>query len=243
MGASDRRLRRRRHRGVGVKIGKVLVTADEIAAKIADMGEAITNDYRGKDLLMVGILKGAFVIMADLSRRVDLPLEFDFMAVSSYGASTKTSGVVRILKDLDDEIEGRDVLIVEDIIDFLEIQPFRKSFVGMLPYGVQKRVELGRALAMEPHLLLLDEPVAGMNLEETEDMARFILDVRNELGVAIILVEHDMRMVMDLADRVLVVDFGKPVALGPPEDIQSNPDVIKAYLGQEHHVVGEGEIQ
>jgi len=100
-----------------VKIGKVLVTAEEIAAKLADMGEAITNDYRGKDLLMVGILKGAFVVMADLSRRVDLPLEFDFMAVSSYGASTKTSGVVRILKDLDDEIEGRDVLIVEDIID------------------------------------------------------------------------------------------------------------------------------
>ncbi len=117
MGASDRRLRSRRHRGVGVKIGKVLVTADEIAAKLAVMGEAITNDYRGKDLLMVGILKGAFVVMADLSRRVDLPLEFDFMAVSSYGASTKTSGVVRILKDLDEEIEGRDVLIVEDIID------------------------------------------------------------------------------------------------------------------------------
>ncbi|MFB3099506.1 MAG: hypoxanthine phosphoribosyltransferase [Acidimicrobiia bacterium] len=117
MGASDRRLRRRRHRGVDVKIGKVLVSADEIAAKLADMGEAITNDYRGKDLLMVGILKGAFVVMADLSRRVDLPLEFDFMAVSSYGASTKTSGVVRILKDLDEEIEGRDVLIVEDIID------------------------------------------------------------------------------------------------------------------------------
>ncbi len=117
MGASDRRLRRCRYRGVGVKIGKVLVTADEIAAKLAEMGKAITNDYRGKDLLMVGILKGAFVVMADLSRRIDLPLEFDFMAVSSYGASTKTSGVVRILKDLDDEIEGRDVLIVEDIID------------------------------------------------------------------------------------------------------------------------------
>lgn len=100
-----------------MKIGKVLVTADEIAAKLAEMGKAITNDYRGKDLIMVGILKGAFVVMADLSRRVDLPLEFDFMAVSSYGASTKTSGVVRILKDLDEEIEGRDVLIVEDIID------------------------------------------------------------------------------------------------------------------------------
>jgi branched-chain amino acid transport system ATP-binding protein len=140
-----------------------------------------------------------------------------------------------------EELANRQV--VEDIIDFLEIQPFRKSFVGFLPYGVQKRVELGRALAMEPRLLLLDEPVAGMNLEETEDMARFMLDIRDELGIAMILVEHDMRMVMDLADRVLVVDFGRPVALGLPTDVQRNPDVIRAYLGQEHSVVGEGEPQ
>ena len=128
--------------------------------------------------------------------------------------------------------------IVEDIVDFLEIEPFRKSFVGMLPYGVQKRVELGRALAMEPRLLLLDEPVAGMNLEETEDMARFILDIRHELGIAIVLVEHDMRMVMDLADRVAVVDFGRPVALGTPDEVQNHPDVIRAYLGEEHKVIG-----
>jgi len=100
-----------------VNIGKILIEADEIEAKLAEMGKAITEDYEDKDLLMVGILKGAFVVMADLSRQIDLPLEFDFMAVSSYGASTKTSGVVRILKDLDEEIEGRDVLIVEDIID------------------------------------------------------------------------------------------------------------------------------
>ena len=100
-----------------MNIGKILIEAEEIEAKLAEMGSAITEDYRDKDLLMVGILKGAFVVMADLSRHIDLPLEFDFMAVSSYGASTKTSGVVRILKDLDEEIEGRDVLIVEDIID------------------------------------------------------------------------------------------------------------------------------
>ena len=130
------------------------------------------------------------------------------------------------------ELANREV--VEDIIDFLEIQQFRKSFVSFLPYGVQKRVELGRALAMEPALLLLDEPVAGMNLEETEDMARFMLDIRRELGIAMILVEHDMRMVMDLADRVLVVDFGRPVALGEPAEVQRNPEVIRAYLGEEH---------
>jgi branched-chain amino acid transport system ATP-binding protein len=108
--------------------------------------------------------------------------------------------------------------------------------VGLLPYGIQKRVELGRALAMEPKLLLLDEPVAGMNLEETEDMARFILDVGDELGVATIIVEHDMGLVMDIADRVLVVDFGEKIALDVPERVQSDPNVIKAYLGQEETV-------
>jgi branched-chain amino acid transport system ATP-binding protein len=128
------------------------------------------------------------------------------------------------------EIESR--ARVEEIIDFLELTQWRALPVGLLPYGVQKRVELGRALAMEPKLLLLDEPVSGMNVEETEDMARYILDIREELDIPIILVEHDMGLVMDLADRVLVVDFGRPVATGPPSEIQSNPDVIRAYLGE-----------
>ena len=122
---------------------------------------------------------------------------------------------------------------VEDIIDFLEIEQWRKHPVALLPYGFQKRVELGRALAMEPKLLLLDEPVAGMNLEETEDMARFILDIQRELGIAIILVEHDMGLVMDIADRVMVLDFGTPIATGVPAVIQRHPEVIRAYLGEE----------
>ena len=128
------------------------------------------------------------------------------------------------------EIKHRKV--VEDIIDFLEIAPIRKAVVGALPYGMRKRVELGRALALEPQILLLDEPMAGMNVEEKEDMARFVLDVHEEKGISIVLIEHDMGVVMDLAQRVVVLDFGHKIAEGPPEEIKANPRVIKAYLGK-----------
>jgi len=123
---------------------------------------------------------------------------------------------------------------VEEIIDFLEIQQIRKTPVGRLPYGLQKRVELGRALAMEPELLLLDEPMAGMNLEEKEDMSRFIIDVNEQMGTTIALIEHDMGVVMDLSDRVLVLDHGEMIADGTPDEVQGNQNVIDAYLGVSH---------
>jgi len=123
---------------------------------------------------------------------------------------------------------------VENIIDFLEIQAYRKAPVGRLSYGLQKRVDLGRALAMEPKLLLLDEPMAGMNLEEKEDMCRFILDVNDQFGTTIVLIEHDMGVVMDISDRVVVLDYGRKIADGTPDDVRGNSEVIKAYLGVGH---------
>ncbi len=122
----------------------------------------------------------------------------------------------------------------ERIVDFLEIQPFRKTPVGRMPYGLQKRVDLGRALAMEPRLLLLDEPMAGMNVEEKQDMSRFILDVNDEFGTTIVLIEHDMSVVMDISDRVVVLDYGKKIGDGTPDEVRANPDVISAYLGTTH---------
>jgi branched-chain amino acid transport system ATP-binding protein len=123
---------------------------------------------------------------------------------------------------------------VEEIIDFLEIQSIRKTPVGRLPYGLQKRVELGRALAAEPTLLLLDEPMAGMNVEEKQDMCRFVLDVNEEFGTTIVLIEHDMGVVMDISDRVVVLDYGKKIGDGTPDEVRSNQAVIDAYLGVQH---------
>ena len=130
----------------------------------------------------------------------------------------------------DDAIHRRRV---EDVIDFLGLSPYRHQAAGHLPYGVQKRVELGRALAAEPKLILLDEPMAGMNLEETEDMARYILDICEEWGATVLLIEHDMGVVMDISDKIVVLDFGSVLAQGRPDEISANQDVITAYLGTE----------
>ena len=122
--------------------------------------------------------------------------------------------------------------VEKDIIEFLEMEPIRKLPVGSLAYGLQKRVELARALAMQPKILLMDEPVTGMNAEETEDMARFILDIKEEYDITIVLIEHDMKVIMDISDRVLVLNFGQNLTEGKPEEVQKHPEVIKAYLGE-----------
>ncbi|MFN7571296.1 MAG: ABC transporter ATP-binding protein [Betaproteobacteria bacterium] len=139
---------------------------------------------------------------------------------------------LRLGPALKEELEHR--AFVEKVIDYLEIQAYRKTPVGRLPYGLQKRVDLGRALAMQPRLLLLDEPMAGMNVEEKQDMCRFILDLNDEFGTTIVLIEHDMGVVMDISDRVVVLDYGKKIGDGTPDEVRANQTVIDAYLGVAH---------
>lgn len=206
--------------------GRVVFGDQEISAmkphKIAAMGIARTFQN-------IALFKG-MTVLNNLMMGRHVHMKKGFFANSVYwGASER------------EEIENRK--IVEDIIDFLEIENIRKKVVGTLPYGFQKRVELGRALALKPEILLLDEPMAGMNLEEKEDMARFILDLNEEWGQSIILIEHDMGVVMDISHTVSVLDFGIKIAEGEPLEVANNPHVIKAYLGEEDDFIREMEAK
>ena len=168
----------------------------------------------------IDMLKGMSVIDNIMTGR-NLMMKSNILQMALYwGAAQK------------EEIAHREK--VEEIVDFLEIQNVRKTPVGQLPYGLQKRVELGRALAAEPSMLLLDEPMAGMNVEEKQDMCRFILDVNDQFGTTIVLIEHDMGVVMDISDRVVVLDYGKKIGDGAPDEVRNNEDVIRAYLGTSH---------
>ena len=197
--------------------GRILFEGREItqvqAHKIAKLG--IARTFQNVELF------GHMTVMDNIKLGRHVHLKSGFLSGGIYYGKTRREEMA-----LRKEIE-------ETIIDLLEIEAIRKRTVHTLPYGLQKRVELARALAMKPKLLLLDEPATGMNLEETEDMARFILDINDEWGVTIILIEHDMGMVMDISDRICVLDFGRKIAEGQPQEIRHNPQVIQAYLGEE----------
>jgi branched-chain amino acid transport system ATP-binding protein len=174
----------------------------------------------GRTFQNIALFKGMSVIDNLMTGR-NLKIKSSFLAQLVYWGPA-----------LREELEHRRK--VEEIIDFLEIQHIRKTPVGRLPYGLQKRVELGRALAMEPSLLLLDEPMAGMNVEEKQDMCRFVLDVNDQFGTTMVLIEHDMGVVMDVSDRVVVLDYGKKIGDGTPDEVRDNQAVIDAYLGVQH---------
>jgi branched-chain amino acid transport system ATP-binding protein len=249
--------------GIWMSFGKVCAL-DGISAKIkkGEIHSVIGPNGAGKTVMMNCIsglyhpqkgsiyYKGEKINHLKPHERATLGIARTFQKVEVFGGMTVLdnirlgrhihyksgilSGSIYLGETAREEIEHRK-FIEEEIIDLLEIEHIRHKPVGMLPYGLQKRVELGRAIALEPELLILDEPLAGLNLEEVEDMARFILDINQEKRwkITCLLVEHDMGVVMDLSDNVYVLNFGNMIVDGPPEEIQKNPEVIKAYLGEE----------
>jgi branched-chain amino acid transport system ATP-binding protein len=194
--------------------------------KIIFNGKDITNLHTHQ-LVGVGIgrtfqnieLFPGMTVLANMTLARHIHCQYSFIRSCIFSGSVKK-----------EEIRHRQIL--EEIIDFLEMQSIRKKTVGSLPYGMMKRVELGRALALEPRLLILDEPFAGMNMEEKEDMVRFLLELNQRWGLTMILVEHDMSIVMSIAQRIMVLNFGEKLGEGSAEEISANPDVIKAYLGE-----------
>ncbi len=168
----------------------------------------------------IALFKGMTVLDNIMTGR-NLKMKCNFLQHALYWGAAQKAEIAHRIK-------------VEEVIEFLEIQNIRKTPVGRLPYGLQKRVELARALAAEPDILLLDEPMAGMNVEEKQDMCRFILDVNDHYGTTIVLIEHDMGVVMDISDRVVVLDYGKKIGDGTPDDVRNNQEVISAYLGVAH---------
>lgn len=194
--------------------------------KIIFNGKDITHLHT-HELVGVGIgrtfqnieLFPGMTVLANMTLARHIHCQYSFIRSCLYSSSVRQ-----------EEIRHRQVL--EEIIDFLEMQPIRKKTVGSLPYGMMKRVELGRALALEPRLLILDEPFAGMNMEEKEDMVRFLLELNQRWGLSMILVEHDMSIVMSIAQRIMVLNFGEKLGEGSPEEISANPEVVKAYLGE-----------
>ncbi|MBM4340857.1 MAG: ABC transporter ATP-binding protein [Deltaproteobacteria bacterium] len=195
--------------------GKVLFNGEEI---MGHHPHEITKQGIGRTYQNIELFPGMTVLSNMLLAR-HLYCDYGFGKAALFSRSVRNQ-----------EVEHRQVL--EELIDFLEMQPIRKKPVGSLPYGLRKRVELGRALALEPKLLVLDEPFAGMTLEEKEDMVRFLLELNSAWGQTMVLVEHDMSIVMSVSQRIMVLNFGEKIAEGTPEEIQNHPEVIKAYLGE-----------